>query len=245
MPSAEDIAFAETLFRTELAIESAGIFWIAAELAILFCVLLARFHVEHRPHQPKLTLDPAHWRRLRIWTSACVVLAAAVWGRHLVIAPLPGVAAHAPSGEALASAYAVRAWIHNGVWFSFINIWVILETVIVYHGWRTYRSLRRLFHVEQPPAPASGMAILVLCLALGAVAATGVFRAALFAPAVEAGALVAAWEEFAPLRDVKGLYLRLAGVVWITVEWIAAFYLWRGWLLLRHAAAQRGALADA
>ena len=37
----------------------------------------------------------------------------------------------------------------------------------------------------------------------------------------------------APVRQFVGLYLRVAGVVWIAVEWIAAAYLIRAFVLLR------------
>jgi len=36
----------------------------------------------------------------------------------------------------------------------------------------------------------------------------------------------------APYRNAMYLYLRLAGVVWIAVEWTAAFLLWRAYRLL-------------
>jgi len=249
MPSPDDIAFAERLFRAELGIEVAGLFWIAAELAILFCMLVARFHVEHRPAQPAMSLDPRHRRQIHRWIAAFLLLTAAVLGRHLVISPLPAGVSQATNEQALAAAYATRIWVHNGVWFAFVTAWVVLETVIVYHGWRTYRSLRRLFHVEQLASASgspSGLAvILILCGAFAAVTATGALRAVLLTTGAGAGALEAVHEEFQPLRDVMGFYLRLAGVVWITVEWVAAFYLWRGWRLLRHVAVRRGAMADA
>lgn len=37
------------------------------------------------------------------------------------------------------------------------------------------------------------------------------------------------------------LYLRLAGVVWIAVEWVAAVILWRAYRLLRHSVERKGA----
>jgi len=39
------------------------------------------------------------------------------------------------------------------------------------------------------------------------------------------------------------LYLRLAGVAWILVEWVAAIILWRGYSLLKKAARARGFVA--
>ena len=44
-------------------------------------------------------------------------------------------------------------------------------------------------------------------------------------------------------RNAVYLYLRLAGIVWVAVEWAAALLLWRAYRILRAAAtagAQRG-----
>ena len=38
------------------------------------------------------------------------------------------------------------------------------------------------------------------------------------------------------------LYLRIAGVAWILVEWVAAIILWRGYCLLKKAARAMGFL---
>lgn len=37
----------------------------------------------------------------------------------------------------------------------------------------------------------------------------------------------------APTRSFVGLFLRVAGIVWIALEWVAAAYLVRGFYLLR------------
>jgi hypothetical protein len=42
-----------------------------------------------------------------------------------------------------------------------------------------------------------------------------------------------------PVRNLLNLYLRLAGVAWIAVEWIAALILWRASALLHKAAASQ------
>jgi hypothetical protein len=41
-------------------------------------------------------------------------------------------------------------------------------------------------------------------------------------------------------RNALYLYLRLAGVGWVTVEWIAAILMWRGYRLLAMTARNRG-----
>jgi hypothetical protein len=50
-----------------------------------------------------------------------------------------------------------------------------------------------------------------------------------------ADALAAAREAGAVYRNALYLYLRLAGVAWITVEWVAAFLVWRVYGLARAA----------
>ncbi len=44
--------------------------------------------------------------------------------------------------------------------------------------------------------------------------------------------LLQAQAEDAPYRNAVYLYLRVAGVLWIAVEWMAALILWRGYRLL-------------
>lgn len=39
----------------------------------------------------------------------------------------------------------------------------------------------------------------------------------------------------APYRNAVYLYLRVAGVVWVAVEWLAAIILWRAYRLLTRA----------
>ncbi|HNR30681.1 MAG TPA: hypothetical protein PKI11_07310 [Candidatus Hydrogenedentes bacterium] len=50
-------------------------------------------------------------------------------------------------------------------------------------------------------------------------------------------ALQEAEGDVAPYRNALYLYLRVAGVVWIAVEWVAAIILWHAYRFLR--AAQR------
>jgi hypothetical protein len=46
-------------------------------------------------------------------------------------------------------------------------------------------------------------------------------------------AMQQAAQDDAVYQNALLLYLRLAGVVWIAVEWAAAWVLWRTWRLLR------------
>ncbi len=54
--------------------------------------------------------------------------------------------------------------------------------------------------------------------------------------ATDVAVLQSALAENQPYRNAVYLFLRLAGAVWIAVEWIAAFLLWRAWRLLAKAA---------
>jgi hypothetical protein len=54
-------------------------------------------------------------------------------------------------------------------------------------------------------------------------------------------AYFAAHEADVPLRNLVYLALRLAGVVWIAVEWVAALYLIRAFALLRRHVESRAA----
>ena len=53
-------------------------------------------------------------------------------------------------------------------------------------------------------------------------------------------AIQEAYREDALYENALYLYLRMAAVVWVAVEWIAAVVLWRAYRLLRKAAKARG-----
>ena len=222
--------------RQMLLVEGAGVFWIAAELAILFGVLVARRHISECPHEARVALTSTEKRRLCWGIVGVIGLFIAVFGRHWLVSPLQHALSDGAGPEELLAAYALRMWIHQGVWFVFITAWVLLEAAIVYHGVRAYRHLLELYrNTGHPPlsphdSPGSG-AVLTLAVAAGA------SILAVDAAVEAANAGLAAWEatlaEMQPLVNAMGLYLRVAGVVWITVEWVAAFYIWRGCRLLR------------
>lgn len=54
-------------------------------------------------------------------------------------------------------------------------------------------------------------------------------------------ALDAAQQADAVYANALLLYLRLAGVAWISVEWVAAVILWRAYRLLRKTVDRQGA----
>jgi hypothetical protein len=84
---------------------------------------------------------------------------------------------------------------------------------------------------------------LLVCWALLVVTSAVAFPALAGQPevleAVDA-AYRSAHEASAPIRSLQQAYLRLAGIVWIGVEWIAAFVLWRVYILLNRKLGERG-----
>lgn len=253
----EALFLANRLWSRDLMVETAGLFWIAAELAILYLVLLARFHVEHRPGQPVPRLTPKLRRRAWAWTAGFLLLCLAV-GARFYLYPLPDMLEAALRAQAspddIAALYARWAYGHALIWCAFITIWVILEIAIVYQGRHVYLGLRKALTGLHPvgglPPNDSRLAghggpsaLVVLSFAAGALlvlaAGSATARTITVAPEEAAGAFLQSHEAFTALRNAVGLYLRIAGLVWITVEWIAAFYLWRGYLLVRSAAHAR------
>lgn len=190
-----------------LAVEGAGVFWIAAEMAILFLVQWGREHMEERPLQPGLQLSrTSQWRA--IGYALLVFVLSAIVARRAVLS------LRAPQDPI---AFELE---HLTLWAQFVTAWVLLEIAIVYHGWRGYRTLRSLLGAPAAPVPKNAAMIAVLFLALSGAAS------AQLTP-IEA-ALV-------PYQNALYFYLRVAGVVWIAVEWVAAYLLLRSYALLRSA----------
>ncbi len=143
------IETARAQFRSELLIEAAGVFWIAAEVAILFCMTVAVRIFAARPLPSRISLTRSDRKRAVLWGLALGLLAASIFGRHLLIAPLPEafsaiVMAGTDVQDRVEQAYNARTHIHIALWCSFITAWVLLEIAIVVQGIRSYRSLREL-----------------------------------------------------------------------------------------------------
>ena len=217
--------------RMALIVETAGLFWIAAELAILVLVVAGRRHIGTEPLPERFALNANEKRRVLIVLVAFVAASCILLARHFV--------PHAVDTDHAAAVLLGRAHVHRAVWASFVTVWVLLETLIVYHGWRGYRRLRRLLPDDgtRPAIPAAAL-FLIPC---AAVLASWPSLAAASDPVWQA------------IRDANAadqvywnalyLYLRLAGVVWITVEWWAAVILIKGYRLLARAVYRRGAVS--
>lgn len=69
---------------------------------------------------------------------------------------------------------------------------------------------------------------------------TAVTAAESVSPALDALQTVHAAD--APYRNAIYLWLRIAGIAWISVEWVAGIVLWRAYVHLRRTARNRGLL---
>ena len=75
----------------------------------------------------------------------------------------------------------------------------------------------------------------VACLILLAGVAAAVNGTDILSQAVQT-----ADEKMALEQNALYLLLRLAGIVWIAIEWVAAILLWRGYRLLKDAVRRKG-----
>ncbi len=240
MDLSDAIQFARNRDTQHLLIESAGAFWLGAELVILFFVLAGRRHLESSPRLPDFQFTPAEKRRGLAWAGLFVVVTTAVLGRGLVVPSAHAMLETASLQESTSSLdllpgmFVRRAHTHQAIWSLFVTGWVVFEVLIVWHGWMGYRRLRALLppSLDRPKAKRSA-GLLALALLLVPCAAVRAEPSALFELLREAH------EADAPYRNALYLYLRVAGVAWIAVEWVAAVLLWRSYRLLKSAAAAR------
>ena len=136
-----------------LAIESAGLFWLFVEILILFVVLAGRRYLSGESTLWSAGLK----RRASLTMLGFAFLAAATFGRHLFLVPVHRfLAAHVAAGQVpvvtqVKMVVSHRAHEHLLLWSLFIFGWVLLEVMIVYHGWCSavmIRSRLRAPHEE-------------------------------------------------------------------------------------------------
>jgi len=144
--------YARQIHVQRVIIESAGLFWLLAELMILFWVLAGRKHLESHAESPRFAWSPALTRRALGWSFGFAGLALLTYGRHLVWPPahhlLQGGAVSGIPEAALLARFTCRAHEHLALWSLFVTGWIALEIAIVYHGWRGYQCLRALLSRE-------------------------------------------------------------------------------------------------
>jgi hypothetical protein len=143
------IESARVEFQRHLWAESAGVFWIAAEVAILFFMGVAARILEVRPLPQAISLTRTEVRRAWRAGALILVLAAFVFGRHLLWLPLPAafeaiaLSGHDVLGQAR-NVVLARAHTHAALWCTLITAWMVLEIAIVIQGVRVFGRLRAI-----------------------------------------------------------------------------------------------------
>lgn len=130
----------------QLLTECAGLFWIWAEVLILYAVWMAQKTIRTR--------DISHMRRLRLliagpmrWVLVTLLLASiAVLSRHYFhinwLRQNARDSAISRSEELLPALARVEQQ-HILLWSGFVVLWVLLECAIVWQGWRVYRTMQK------------------------------------------------------------------------------------------------------
>ncbi len=240
--AADAIAYAYAEYRRTMVIECAGLFWIFAELVILFYVIAARRFVETAPMPASWKAARREHRRAVVWTALFALVSVVVLGRHWVRPPLYVQLASGLQPSEILPAYTSRAHNHLALWSVFVTLWVLLEAAIVYHGWRGCRHLRRVLGRPTSGGPggladAAMAAVLASALAMRGAAASADYASH---PGPLMQALLDAEAADAVYRNALYFYLRVAGTVWVGVEWVAAVTLWRTYRLLAGVVRLRG-----
>ena len=142
----DPILRASRQFNQEFLIEAAGIFWIGAEVVILFAVTAALRHFNETPLASGFRFTASEKSRAAWWCGGLVLLSLATFGRHLFIEPIHTALAviESPGAGEVEALYFNRAHIHLAIWFLFNVAWVVLEAAIVFQGVRAFARLRRI-----------------------------------------------------------------------------------------------------
>jgi hypothetical protein len=208
--------FALAASRQYLYYELAGIFWLWAEFMILCAMAFATGALEGKDISGRKLIFGIGFSAFTALSPLSLSLMAHEFYTGRIME-----AVTSEDLRFLAHTYAGALRYHLLLWSSFVALWVILETMIVWMGVRAYRRFSALCRAVLATA------VVVLALAL---------TAPVHAQQGDVGPMMTALlqkdAELQPLRNAVYLYLRIAGVVWIAVEWVAAVLLWRGQSLL-------------
>lgn len=226
-------------FQKQLGIETACLFWTAAEIAILFAVTVLGRVLRSTPLSARLVLTRTERRAALALALFVVAIAAVTYSRHLVSLPLPLAIEEAMETDPNTVSTAVhdlvidRTLTHYGFWGAFLFAWVVLEGAIVMQGIRAYYALDRITGGKRArPAP-----IIATALLCGIGVSLLAFNAsAQLTNAIEFQARVGFRQGIDDLRVVNRfaeVYVRVVSIAWIAFEWLAALYLVKGALMLR------------
>ncbi len=228
----------------QYVIEFAGVFWLAAELVLLAAVDTARCHLNKSPLTPHLVLDKHVFQKSMAAISLIIFMCLYVYGHGMSWGGIrEGMAANL-TPDVIAQMYHRAILSHLTVWAVFVTGWVLLEVLIVIEGILVFRRLKQILpklpFEFQPSSSKKTHLIIPLFIFILLFASLFIGINVVFAdentiesisnPFIRACAEADIF--LAPYRNAMYLYLRLAGVVWISVEWVAAILLWRGLRLL-------------
>ncbi len=128
-----------------MLIEAMGVFWLTAEIMILQMMLAGRDFLNRLREATPGQWRPPYARILIAGLLSLIILLAITFGRTWIAPPVHTLFARAAPGDsALQSLFRQRYHEHMMIWSVFITGWVLLEALIVYHGWRGYWTLRQL-----------------------------------------------------------------------------------------------------
>lgn len=242
--TSEVLLFIGQQHSRQLTIEFVGVFWLVAEIILLAAVDTARRHLNKSPLTPHLVFDKHVSEKILATLTITVFLYAYMYvhGKNWSVIR-EGIAANL-TPDVIAQMYHRAILSHLTIWAVFVTGWVLLEVLIVIEGILVFRRLKQILPklpFEFQPS-SSKKPHLIISLFVFILLFTSLFIGinTVFADknAIESisNPFIRACAEadifLAPYRNAMYLYLRLAGVVWITVEWVAAILLWRGLRLL-------------
>ncbi len=128
-----------------MLIEAMGVFWITAEIIILHMMLAGRDFLNRLREATPGQWRPPYARILLAGLLSLLILLTSTLGRAWIWPPVHTLFAHSIPGDfALQSLFRQRYHEHMMIWTAFVTGWVVLELLIVYHGWRGYCTLRQL-----------------------------------------------------------------------------------------------------
>jgi hypothetical protein len=240
------IRLARIDFIQVIATEAAGLFWIFAECLILIWVRAGRKTLA-KSNRVEFNVDKY---KLVVGTLIFLIISTAILSRHFMGRPYHeqlSIILSANGSDQLQNLQtAVNARLasqrtHFALWASFVTIWVLLESAIVYNGWRGYQNLRALLRNPSPESSGTSTATIMGLAALLSVFMWGAANAAAPIPDEALRLLIDVRTANMIPQNALYLYLRIAGVIWISVEWIAAIILWKSYRLIACAVRRRNA----
>lgn len=215
-------------------VEAAGVFWILAEAAILLAVLHARKDLTKSMAYMNISRPLA--KRIGVWILLLGLILCCFRILGLFMTLPTYVHTDMSTGHAqLQGAYWFGLHHHYALWALFVTMWVALEILITYHGSLLAES--GFSALGRPPVRDFAALRRILLLVLGISILSGATVTACFllrsASMGSSGLLLRDYGYRNPIglaiesQQALHLYLRMAGIVWIAVEWIAAAILWK------------------